>query len=118
MEQDSESWEDLLQDLNFPVIVKPRISSVVAQAHDLIIVKDREALQGVIEQNPYLKEDSIIVQEYIMNHSEQLIKLYAVGNTFDHIVKPTFPLSAVNHFLNEQGYLKIGQKTKFEGFHF
>jgi hypothetical protein len=43
-----------------------------------------------------------------MNHSETLIKIYAIGKSFDHIVKPTFPLSAVSHFLKEQGYLKIG----------
>jgi hypothetical protein len=53
-----------------------------------------------------------------MNHSEQLIKIYAVGNTFDTIFKRTFPVSAVIHYLNEQGYLKIGQKNKFEGFKF
>jgi len=53
-----------------------------------------------------------------MNHSETLIKIYAIGKSFDHIVKPTFPLSAVSHFLKEQGYLKIGQKNKFEGFSF
>jgi glutathione synthase/RimK-type ligase-like ATP-grasp enzyme len=61
LEQDSESWEDLLKDLTFPVIVKPRVSSIVAHSHDLFIVRDKEALLEVIEQNPYLKEDSIIV---------------------------------------------------------
>lgn len=53
-----------------------------------------------------------------MNHSETLIKIYAVGEEYDHIVKPTFPISAVKHYLGEQGYLKIGQKNKFEGFSF
>jgi glutathione synthase/RimK-type ligase-like ATP-grasp enzyme len=108
LEQDSESWENLLKDLTFPVIVKPRVSSIVSHSHDLFIVRDSEVLLMVIELNPYLKEDSIIVQEYIMNHSEQLIKIYAVGKTFDPIFKRTFPVSAVIHYLNEQGFLKIG----------
>jgi glutathione synthase/RimK-type ligase-like ATP-grasp enzyme len=81
-------------------------------------VRDKASLMVVIEQNPYLTEDSIIVQEYIMDHSETLIKVYAIGKLFDPITKPTFPISAVQHFLDVQGFLKIEQKNKFDGFKF
>ena len=101
LDQDSKKWAETLNGISFPVIVKPRVSSIVSHSHDLFIVRDQEALWQVIESNAYLKEDSIIVQEYIMNHSETLIKIYAIGKSFDHIQKPTFPLSAVKHYLNE-----------------
>ena len=81
--------------------MKPRVSSIVAHSHDLFIVSDKNSLLEVINLNSYLKEDSIIVQEYIMDHSETLIKIYAVGEAYDHIVKPTFPISAVRHYLGE-----------------
>ena len=35
---------DATQNLNFPIIVKPRISSFVKNSHDLLIVRDKEVL--------------------------------------------------------------------------
>jgi hypothetical protein len=55
----------------------------------------------VIEKNPYLREDAIVVQEYILDHAETLIKIYAVGEIFDHVLKRTFPLSAIEYYLKE-----------------
>ena len=55
-----------LKELSFPVIVKPRISSIQANAHKLIIVKDKNTLIDKIfnEKHPdfeYLKHDTIII---------------------------------------------------------
>ena len=59
LESSAESWD--LSEINFPAIVKPRVSSIVDYSHDLFIVRDEQALMEVIALNPYLKEDSIIV---------------------------------------------------------
>ena len=100
-----------LDALIFPVIVKPRLSSIMAKSHDLVIVRDKDVLFNTIlkeEKFAYLRQDTIIVQEYILNHYETLIKIYAIGRNFDVLFKPTFPLTAVEHFLKTHGYLEIG----------
>jgi len=44
LEQDSKDWAKILECVNFPVIVKPRVSSIVSHSHDLFIVRDFESL--------------------------------------------------------------------------
>ena len=61
LDQDTSNWGTILDTLNFPVILKPRVSSIVSHSHDLFIVRDKECVLEVIENNAYLKEDSIIV---------------------------------------------------------
>ena len=61
LDQDTSNWGTILDTLNFPVILKPRVSSIVSHSHDLFIVRDKECALEVIENNAYLKEDSIIV---------------------------------------------------------
>lgn len=82
--------------------MKPRNSSVISFSHDLLIVRDKQTLVEKVLRLPeydYLKTDTIIVQEYIMRHSETLLKLYAIGTKYDTIFKKTFPLAAIEHFL-------------------
>ena len=58
--------------------------------------------------------DTIIAQEFILDSYEMLIKIYAIGTTFDVVFKPTLPKDALLRRLNKDGYVQIGQKTKFE----
>ena len=82
-------------------------------AHDLIIVRDKETLINSILLNPEyesLKEDSIIIQEYILHHQETLIKLYAIGEgEFDVVLKKSFSQAAVQDALEKIGYLSINR---------
>jgi len=113
----SVSARQRLSSLKFPVIVKPRISSILSMSHNLLIVNSIEKLEELIkhtEKYEYLTKDTIIVQEYIEAHYEQLIKLYAIGDRFEVVIKPTFPRAAIDHFLKDQGFLEIGQKNKFD----
>jgi len=78
--------------MQFPVIIKPRKSSVVPYSHDLIIVRDKVTLiEKVLPLFSYLSEDTIIVQHFILDHHESLIKVYAIGNQYDLLTKRTFP---------------------------
>ena len=67
-------------------------------AHDLFIVRDKETLLHQVLLDPkhsYLLEDKVVVQEFVQNHYESLIKVYAIGQRFDCVVKRTFPGQAV-----------------------
>lgn len=73
-----------LDDLRFPLILKPRVSSAKAHSHDMVIVAERDTLFKVLglPQFSFLLDDTILVQKYFENHYETLIKLYVIGERF------------------------------------
>jgi predicted ATP-grasp superfamily ATP-dependent carboligase len=101
----------LCSQITFPAIIKPRLSSVVNFSHDLVIVESKEVLVERVLEDPqfdYLKNDTMIVQEFVLDHFETLYKVYAIGEKYDILSKPTFPKQAVLSAFEKDGYLKIG----------
>ena len=67
---DAEALE-MLNTLKFPIIAKPRMSSIKKFSHDLFIIRDIASFLDLILKNPmysYLRKDTIVVQEYFLNH--------------------------------------------------
>ena len=58
------------------------------------------------------------MQEYIVNSYEMLIKIYAIGDKYDIVFKPTLPKEWILKRLESDGFVQIGQKTNFEGYTF
>ena len=105
----------MIGQLTFPVILKPRISSIESFSHDLFIIQDKENIWKVLSdpEFAYLLNDTIVVQNYLINSFEAIIKVYAIGPHFDYNIKRAFPKQWIRGELAKQGYAMIGQKTKF-----
>jgi hypothetical protein len=100
------------------VIVKNRISSTVKHAHIMFLVQDKETLLNKVLSNPensYLLEDAIVVQRYIHNTYESLIKLYTIGDHFDILVKPSFKKSDIEREWAKNGFVKIDDSRSLAG---
>ena len=67
---DAEALE-MINTLKFPIIAKPRMSSIKKFSHDLLIIRDMASFLDLILNNEnysYLRKDTIVVQEYFLNH--------------------------------------------------
>lgn len=101
--------------MQFPVIVKPRVASYVPHAHWMVIARDKESLLRSALPNPdfsFLLTDTMVVQAFVVDHSETLLKYYTIGRHSDFRAKPSFPDAFVKQHLDQDGYLLITNKTK------
>ncbi|KRX01462.1 hypothetical protein PPERSA_01365 [Pseudocohnilembus persalinus] len=75
--------------VGYPVIIKNREASAVANSHQMAVVLNQEGIPGVL-QAPQFQNMPIIIQKLIQ-HDGKIFKIYCMGDFTDKQVRPSIP---------------------------
>ena len=93
---------------NYPVIIKIQEASRNKYSHSFYVVNNEKGLEEGLKYEGF-QNIRLLFQELI-NHNEQLYKLYAIGSEWDIVIKTSVPMVKVT----QGDYFFFQTKMKFE----